>query len=96
MFSLFTWIPVFTFFFYFHFFNGNWDWADTPYVQDAHSTWFLECSRLVMSFFPSSLILVAIPHLWDPRLELRASEYENWRLMTVYTFFTLMCNVFDV
>lgn len=50
LFTLCTWIPVFTFFI-FYFFNGNWDWADTPYVQHAHSTWFLECSRLVMSFF---------------------------------------------
>lgn len=35
----------------FSFFNGNWDWADTPYVHDAHSTWLFRMQQISNVFF---------------------------------------------
>lgn len=29
--------------------NGTWDWADTPYVHDAHSTWLFRMQQQQIS-----------------------------------------------
>lgn len=47
-------------FFFVLFHQRDWDWADTPYVHDAHSTWLFRMQQISNVF----LSLTILPCSW--------------------------------